>query len=341
MSHAPKPSTALLYAAYAIALFTSAVTTFGWYGVIPGIAIPVVWGCVFVAESRPNAMVRVVILGAVGLIIVALVIPAMQQARNASPRPPCKNNLKQIGLALHNYLDVYGSFPPAYTTDDSGQPLLSWRVLLLPYLDGQALYDRFHLDEPWDSPHNRELLREVPPFYQCPTSRSREDGAEFSTSYVAVIGEQTAWPGATARRLGEIQDGTSTTVLVIECNDDIPWTEPRDLTLDEATTLLTGADPFETLGHRYTNFFHEYYIGRYVLIVDGSVYYASAHLDPSQWDAVLSINGGDGDPSEDLTATGDFAEASRLRVGNCIKLAIFLLLTVFPLPWVWLNPESR
>jgi hypothetical protein len=82
-------------------------------------------------------------------------------------------------------------------------------------------------------------------------------------------------------------------------------------------------------------------MGRHVLIADGSVHYASAHLDRSRWDAVLSINGGDGDLSEDLTATGQFAEAKRLRVGNCIKLGVFLILTVLPLPWVWLKSVSE
>ena len=62
------------------------------------------------------------------------------------------NNLKQIGLAMHNYANIEKTFPPAYTTDRAGEPLLSWRVLILPYLEQETLFKRFHLEEPWDSP---------------------------------------------------------------------------------------------------------------------------------------------------------------------------------------------
>ena len=341
MSPAPKTSTVLLSIAYAIALFTSAVTTFGWYGVIPGIAIPVVWGCVFLARSRPDALLHVVILAVLALVLIVLLLPAVQSARKISRRAQCKYQLMQIGLALHNYHDEYGSFPPAYTSDELGRPLLSWRVLLLPYVDQPLLYKRFHLDEPWDSPHNRELLHEIPETYRCPTSHLHEQRAAFNTSYVAVIGEQTAWPGATARQLREFEDGTSNAVLVIECNGDFPWTEPRDLTLDEAIELLADTEPFAAEGHRRTTFFYEYYSGRHVLIADGSVRHASHRLDRSVCEGVLSINSGDGDPVDDLTSTDHFAEAKRLRVGNCIKLGVFLILTVLPLPWVWLKSVSE
>ena len=59
-------------------------------------------------------------------------------------------------------------FPPAYTTSKDGKPLLSWRVLILPYLEQEALYKEFHLDEPWDSPHNRTLIARMPAVYRCP-----------------------------------------------------------------------------------------------------------------------------------------------------------------------------
>ena len=96
--------------------------------------------------------------------------------RGSAARSQCINNLKQIGLAMHNYHDQHKSFPPAYTVDKAGKPLLSWRVLILPYLEQNALYKEFHLDEPWDSPHNRTLIDRMPPTYRCPSEQLETRG---------------------------------------------------------------------------------------------------------------------------------------------------------------------
>ena len=87
-----------------------------------------------------------------GGILVALLLPAVQASREAARRAQCANNLKQIGLAFHNYHDAHKTFPPAYIPDKDGKPMHSWRVLILPYLEQQALYKRYNFDEPWDSP---------------------------------------------------------------------------------------------------------------------------------------------------------------------------------------------
>ena len=99
-------------------------------------------------------------------VMLALLLPAVQAAREAARRAQCTNNLKQIGLAMHNYASANGAFPPAAIYDANGKPLLSWRVLILPYLEQDSLYKQFHLAEPWDSPHNkRTLLAQVPPLF--------------------------------------------------------------------------------------------------------------------------------------------------------------------------------
>ena len=83
----------------------------------------------------------------------ASLLPAVSAARECrSKNAAGANNLKQIGLAMHNFHDSYGGFPAAYSTDKNGKPLLSWRVHILPFVEGQALYRQFKLDEPWDSP---------------------------------------------------------------------------------------------------------------------------------------------------------------------------------------------
>ena len=81
----------------------------------------------------------------IGLVAVALLLPSVRRAREPARRSQCKNNLKQIWLALHNYHDEYQAFPPAYTVDAEGQPLHSWRTLILPYMDQKPLYDKLDL----------------------------------------------------------------------------------------------------------------------------------------------------------------------------------------------------
>ena len=118
-------------------------------------------------------------------VIVALCLPAIQSAREAARRSQCVNNLKMIALAMHNYHSTNNAFPRPAITDAKGKPLLSWRVAILPFIDQQALYNRFKLDEPWDSPHNKELLKEMPATYLCPT---RGNADPSTTTYRVPTG---------------------------------------------------------------------------------------------------------------------------------------------------------
>jgi prepilin-type processing-associated H-X9-DG protein len=158
-----------------------------------------------------------------------LVAVPIAQAREGARRSQCTNNLKQIGLAMHNFHSVNGTFPPAYTASKDGKPLLSWRVHILPYLEQKALYDEFHLDEPWDSPHNKALIPRMPAPYACP-SGSRTLAREGKTSYLAPRGPATIFPGPQAVKLQDITDGTSNTILVVDAADALAttWTKPDD-----------------------------------------------------------------------------------------------------------------
>ena len=123
----------------------------------------------------------------------ALVSLPIRAAREAARRSQCVNNLKQIGLAMHNYLAEHKTFPPAYSRDKSGRPLLSWRVHILPYLEQAALYKEFRLDEPWDSPHNRPLIDKIPQVYRCP-DMGRKPADLGKTTYLAPRGKATIFP---------------------------------------------------------------------------------------------------------------------------------------------------
>ena len=183
----------------------------------------------------------------------------------------CSSCLKQLGLALHNYHDVNGCFPPAYIADEDGRPMHSWRVLILPYIDQAALYGKYRFDEPWDGPNNSKLHDAVVPGFQCPIDAADHEHATW-TSYVAVVGPHTCWPGTEPVRIAEITDGTSSTLLIAECrNSGIHWMEPRDLHVGQMPLAVNPA------GGQGISSPHE--SGARVLAADGSVHFLSNDTD--------------------------------------------------------------
>jgi hypothetical protein len=146
--------------------------------------------------------------------------------REPAGRAQCINNLKQILLALANYESAHGSFPPPAMRDHHGKPLLSWRVAILPYLEQPDLFEKFHLDEPWDSDHNRGLLGRMPGTYSCP---AQAGWLKNQTLYQAIVGADTLWPPDRGLKLSELIDGTSGTILVVETDRPVPWTKPEDI----------------------------------------------------------------------------------------------------------------
>lgn len=141
----------------------------------------------------------------------------------------CRENLKQIGLALFAYQARHGSFPPAYLVDTDGKPTNSWRTLLLPFLsepEARQLAHYYRFDKPWDSSENRAAQGNFMPLaYKCP-SPQRSRLAFGHAHFVAIVGEGTAWPGPIGR---SIKDEGRTVLLVEYAKDDIVWTEPRDV----------------------------------------------------------------------------------------------------------------
>ena len=156
----------------------------------------------------------------------------------AASRAQSVNNLKQIGLAMHNYASVHGSLPPAAVCDKKGKPLLSWRVLVLPYLEQQALYMKFKLDEPWDSEHNKKLIAQMPPTYklpEVPTTRPNE------THYRVFVGNDALFTYIKGPKFADISDGLSNTIIIVTAKDSVPWTKPDELEFDpekDMTKLL-------------------------------------------------------------------------------------------------------
>ena len=182
-------------------------------------------------HSRLSQIVAVLVILSV---VLFLLLPTFSTPRSFAHRSNCRNNLKQLEIALHNYHDVYGSFPPAVIRGPDGTPWHSWRVLILPQIEGKTLYSRYNFNEPWNSPHNQQLAAEVGayPYYHCPADSSDPS----HTSYLAVVGERTLWPPDEVVNFAQIPDGTSNTLHLIEVAESgIHWMEPRDLVFDDLT----------------------------------------------------------------------------------------------------------
>jgi Protein of unknown function (DUF1559) len=162
--------------------------------------------------------------------------------RDAARRMKSSNNLKQIGLAMHSYLDANRSFPPAAIYDKNGKALLSWRVLILPYIEQDDLYKQFKLDEPWDSKHNKKLLEKMPPVYVSPDVKTKN---KYGTFYQGFAGKGAFFDGKTGIAITDISDGTSNTIMVAESATDVPWTKPEDMPFDpdKALPKLGGITP--------------------------------------------------------------------------------------------------
>lgn len=192
------------------------------------------------------------------------------------------NNLKELGLALHNFHDTFKTFPPQASPSRDGKPLLSWRVAILPFLGATSLYNQFHRDEPWDSEHNRRLIPQMPATFRSPglPAEVRDElHAKGMTMYLAPVGQGTIFGGTEATSIANITDGTSNTIMLVEAAPAkaVIWTKPEDLTIDakDPRTGLTG----QPGGFR-------------VLMADGSVHRLLDSIDPQMLRRLFQRNDG-------------------------------------------------
>jgi prepilin-type processing-associated H-X9-DG protein len=167
---------------------------------------------------------------------------------------------------MQNHHYVYGRFPARARVKD-GKPLLSWRVSILPFIEGDALYKQFHLDEPWDSEHNRTLIAKMPQVYVNPVLDAKLAQAGM-TDYLAVAGPNTLFDREEGTKIQEIKDGTSNTVMVVEANADraVIWTKPDDFEVD-AENPVGGLESIQPGGFM-------------AMFADGHVQFIKNTIDP-------------------------------------------------------------
>lgn len=221
------------------------------------------WTCLF------SGLFGFLVVG-VGIVMVAI-LPMMGRGRHYENT----GRLREIGRALHNYHDDFGSFPPAYTVDESGLPLHSWRTLLLPYLEQHSLYETIDLSKPWNDPSNAQAFETPVPVYRHLASGNH-------TNYLGVSGPNTVFAGTNSVTLSEISDGTSNTLLVVEVPKDrtVPWMTPLDT--DDVAVWGTDSNTEHSDGRAF-----------YGLLGDGSAKRIGLSIDQTTLQSLLTISGGE------------------------------------------------
>lgn len=233
----------------------------------------------FPRKSDGFTLVEVLIAIAIIATLVMLTAPmnrggSGERARQAS----CLNNMKQISLALLNYEEEHGTLPPAFTVDENGNRLHSWRTLLLPYLELQKLYETIDLTRPWDDPANKLARETVVEVYQCP-SAYRNDGP---TTYLAVVGPNSVFSANGGRKTSEVVDGTANTITFLDVahNRSVHWMSPEDISPEEVIDMFAAVE-----GN---------HVGIYqAAFLDGHATAISEDVDREALRAMLTIAGGE------------------------------------------------
>lgn len=214
-------------------------------------------------------------------VLIGMLLPAVQQVREAARRTQTLNNIRQLALAAHNFASVNQRFPAAFSADEDGKPLLSWRVHLLPYIEQQELYEQFNLDEPWDSPNNIKLLDQMPDLFKS-LSASIPDGHTMLLTPVteASIFSQTPEDGRLGAGFADITDGTSNTMMIVQggAKNAVPWTSPQDLNVEDLADINFDS------GHPGTFC---------VALGDGSTHSVSKQMDVDEFVSACVMNDGE------------------------------------------------
>jgi hypothetical protein len=174
-----------------------------------------------------------------------MLLPAIAKAREAAQRAASMNDLHQLLISMVVYENVYGRLPARAIFSKEGKPLLSWRVQILPYIEEDALYKQFHLDEPWDSEHNKPLIAQMPTIFKSPGLPADEG----KTCYVVPVGKGTIFEGTQGLKLRQITDGVSKTIAIVEVAAEkaVTWTKPDDMVYNPEKPLA-GFGPISDRG---------------------------------------------------------------------------------------------
>jgi type II secretory pathway pseudopilin PulG len=211
-------------------------------------------------------------------VLAGLMIPTVQAARTAARRMQSSNNMKQIELALHNYESAYKKLPPAYTVDQDGNRLHSWRTLILPYLEQSALYQQIDLNRSWDHPDNAVFNNMSIPVYESPIAQLPSG----MTPYLAIVDDRAMFTGPDGVKFESVSDGISNTVMTFETNQEhaVHWMEPTD------SDIQSFIDAVQASGMRNIR-------GTNLGLGDGSVRFQSGSTPRESLESMATRNGGE------------------------------------------------
>jgi hypothetical protein len=160
-------------------------------------------------------------------------------------KDPMQVHLETLGQAFDKYQADKGTYPTAMLSDKDGRPVLSWRVALLPYLsdEGKTLYSQFKLDEPWDSLHNKKLIKKMPQAFRSPNRYGWTAASQWKTHDQVFTGAGTLFDGAK----GTTKADAGKSILLVHTgnNQSVYWTKPADLPFKAEGPLPKLAEPWE------------------------------------------------------------------------------------------------
>jgi type II secretory pathway pseudopilin PulG len=212
-----------------------------------------------------------------GGILAALLLPAIQAARDAAYRTQDMNNMRQISMALLNYESTYRTFPPAYTVDEQGNKLHSWRSLILPFLEGADIHQQIDFSQPWDSPANANARNRIVPAYQSVLAQTSVD----QTMFQVIVDPSSMFPGETGVQIGDLRDGLSNTVMLVAAdkNKAVHWMEPSDVSISDFVTPTPNGSAYRG--------------GTLINLADGAVMFLSEDTDQATRKALVTRDGND------------------------------------------------
>ncbi|HVJ88093.1 MAG TPA: DUF1559 domain-containing protein [Caulifigura sp.] len=250
----------------------------------------------YTRNSLPGAEMFVSTAGV--SVMTALLLPAVQQAREAARRTQSKNNLKQLGLALHNYHDVHNAFPAGTIPNAALQPTerLSWLADVLPYVDQAALYNQLDRTAAWNKGANEALTKTDLLHLLHPGVRKVDESGQTNYFGIAGLGEEGPTLDARnpkagffaydkPRRMRDITDGLSNTAAVAESSTSMPWAQGGISTIRPLTKqpYINGPDGIGGVSP----------LGANILMGDGAVRFVSDKVDPKVMEAISTIAGGE------------------------------------------------
>ena len=183
-------------------------------------------------------------------------------------------------MAVANYHEDYGVYPPAYIADEKGTPIHSWRVLLLPYIEQRELYAQYDFTKPWNDPVNLKIANQMPQTYML---HGDFQPGMTTTNYLVVTGESTVWPDTKSMSHEQVTDDPGSTIQIVEnLGLHVHWMEPRDLSLDSMSFQIN--DPAGVSSK---------YESPAVVMVDGRITQLDKDLPTETLKALLTATGGE------------------------------------------------